>query len=357
MFPVGWKSQSLGKCFILERGRVISKEYIRNNSGIYPVYSSQTTNDGELGRINTFDFEGEYLTWTTDGAHAGQVFLRTGRFSCTNVCGIAKAMNPKEISVNFIVYFLQGKTKKYVSYVGNPKLMNKIFATIPIAYPPLPEQKAIADILQTWDTGIEKTEALIAAKERQFGWLAWRLINKTAIHSEWPVVRLREAIKIITPPKKIQKTDYMDSGQFPIIDQSQNKIVGWTNDKEALVDVIKPLVVFGDHTCIVKILDKAFAQGADGIKIIDTNDDLLPAFLYFALKNKPIEPEGYKRHFAKLKQYKIPIPPLSKQKHIVRILNTAQSELALLKRLVETYRIQKRGLMQKLLIGKLRVKI
>ncbi|EPJ19111.1 type I restriction modification DNA specificity domain protein, partial [Chlamydia psittaci 02DC21] len=57
----------VGELCDITRGKVYSKDYIKNNIGIYPVYSSQTENNGELGKINTYDFDGEYVTWTTDG--------------------------------------------------------------------------------------------------------------------------------------------------------------------------------------------------------------------------------------------------------------------------------------------------
>ena len=84
--PKGWNISKVGRHFYLERGRVISKEEIANEKGQYPVYSSQTSNHGKLGSINTFDFEGQYLSWTTDGANAGTCFYRNGQFNVTNVC-------------------------------------------------------------------------------------------------------------------------------------------------------------------------------------------------------------------------------------------------------------------------------
>ena len=80
---VEWKS--LGEVAKLNRGRVMSKVYLSENFGEYPVYSSQTANNGEIGKINTYDFSGEYVSWTTDGANAGTVFYRNGKFSLTNV--------------------------------------------------------------------------------------------------------------------------------------------------------------------------------------------------------------------------------------------------------------------------------
>ncbi|ENA25807.1 type I restriction modification DNA specificity domain protein [Escherichia coli P0299438.10] len=83
----------LGEVSALRRGRVMSKGYLTENFGPYPVYSSQTANNGKIGSINTFDFDGEYISWTTDGANAGTVFYRTGKFSITNVCGLGDAAN------------------------------------------------------------------------------------------------------------------------------------------------------------------------------------------------------------------------------------------------------------------------
>ena len=126
------KSYKVKDLFELGRGRVISKNEIEKNKGIYPVYSSQTLDDGILGYINTYDFECKCITWTTDGANAGDVFYRNGRFNCTNVCGIAKAKDESMINLYYATCFLNHVTKKYVSYVGNPKLMNGVFAVIPL---------------------------------------------------------------------------------------------------------------------------------------------------------------------------------------------------------------------------------
>ena len=92
---VEWKPLAGGEDRLteLKRGRVMSKGYLVENAGDYPVYSSQTANNGQIGKIKTFDFDGEYLTWTTDGANAGTVFYRRGKFSITNVCGIIRAVS------------------------------------------------------------------------------------------------------------------------------------------------------------------------------------------------------------------------------------------------------------------------
>ncbi|EGW49471.1 hypothetical protein HMPREF0666_02718, partial [Prevotella sp. C561] len=83
-----YKIQDIAK---IGRGRVISSvEIERQKHPLYPVYSSQTSNDGIMGYLDDYMFDGEYITWTTDGANAGTVFYRKGKFNCTNVCGHIK---------------------------------------------------------------------------------------------------------------------------------------------------------------------------------------------------------------------------------------------------------------------------
>lgn len=135
----------------ISRGRVISKDYIRENVGDYPVYSSQTENDGEFGKISTFDFEGEYLTWTTDGANAGTVFYRNGKFSITNVCGLLRVIN-ETILTKYLYYALKIEAPKHVNNgMGNPKLMSNVMSRVTVCVPNLEEQTRIVTILDRFD--------------------------------------------------------------------------------------------------------------------------------------------------------------------------------------------------------------
>jgi type I restriction-modification system DNA methylase subunit len=82
------KDVLINDIFNFTRGRVISKKDLIDNAGEYPVYSSNTKGNGLLGCINSFDFDCEGITWTTDGIYAGTTFYRNGKFSITNVCGL-----------------------------------------------------------------------------------------------------------------------------------------------------------------------------------------------------------------------------------------------------------------------------
>ena len=154
------------------RGKVISKDYLKDHAGDYPVYSSQTLNNGEFGRIDTYDFEGEYLTWTTDGANAGSVFYRNGKFSITNVCGLIRVTD-KSVDTRYLHYALKEEAIKYVSPgMGNAKLMSNVMLGISLSLPPLSEQRRIVKILDSFDTLCNSmTEGLpgeIALRKQQY---------------------------------------------------------------------------------------------------------------------------------------------------------------------------------------------
>ena len=157
-----WPIVKLGEVCKTGRGRVISKKEIEANHGTYPVYSSQTKNNGILGRINSYDFEGELVTWTTDGANAGTVFYRDGKFNCTNVCGTIKPRPDwrLKIDLRFIALALGRVAKKYViTASGNPKIMNNVVERIPIPLPPLKIQKQIVAKVEACFKAIDKVEA------------------------------------------------------------------------------------------------------------------------------------------------------------------------------------------------------
>lgn len=167
--------------FELGRGRVISKNEIDTHQGVFPVYSSQTSDNGILGYINTYDFQGEYITWTTDGANAGEVFYRNGKFNCTNVCGTAKAKE-KNVNLYYAMSFLNHVSKKYVSYVGNPKLMNGVFAIIPLILPNIEIQNKVADILSTADDEFNLlNQKLEALKEQKNGLMQQLLTGQVRV--------------------------------------------------------------------------------------------------------------------------------------------------------------------------------
>lgn len=160
---------------------------------------------------------------------------------------------------------------------------------------------------------------------------------RTEIKTQYKLHPISEIVRTITPPAKLQKTQFGAQGRYPIIDQSQQEIAGWTDDETSLVRSFKPLVIFGDHTCAVKLINGPFVQGADGIKILETVDSVLPSYLYHFLRTHPLESDGYKRHFTELKLKTIPLPPLEVQKEIVAEIEGYQKVIDGAHQVVENY--------------------
>ena len=162
-----YKIQDIAK---IGRGRVISSvEIERQKHPLYPVYSSQTSNDGIMGYLDDYMFDGEYITWTTDGANAGTVFYRKGKFNCTNVCGTLKIQT--KYDCYFVSLVLQQATQKYVSFnLANLKLMNNIMASIKIKMPDIEMQKQLSKIFQTLDSFllVHQRTCDVYSREKQY---------------------------------------------------------------------------------------------------------------------------------------------------------------------------------------------
>ncbi len=134
-FTDDWEERKVSELFKVTRGYVLATALTETNKTDekpYPVYSSQTKDNGLMGYYKDYLYE-DAITWTTDGANAGTVNYRAGKFYCTNVCGVLLS---NEVKANqMIAEALNNVAKGYVSYVGNPKLMNNVMADIEIQIP------------------------------------------------------------------------------------------------------------------------------------------------------------------------------------------------------------------------------
>ena len=154
---------------------------------------------------------------------------------------------------------------------------------------------------------------------------------------EWK--KLGDSCKMVTPPKKLGKELYGVNGDFPIIDQGQKDIIGYTDDESSLVPNDE-YVLFGDHTRYVKFFKGRFAQGADGLKILKADADVLPRYFFYAFSNTEVPSRGYSRHWSIAKELLIPIPSLDEQNRIVDILDTFTASIDNLKEQIAQRRKQ-----------------
>ena len=120
---------------------------------------------------------------------------------------------------------------------------------------------------------------------------------------------------------KIKTDQYLSEGKYPIVDQGQKKISGYTDIEDGIFKEV-PAIIFGDHTRLIKYIDIPFFIGADGVKIIRSRlKEINYKYLYYALLNVSIPNTGYNRHFKWLKETKIYYPDSEKQKYIVEVLD------------------------------------
>lgn len=172
----------------------------------------------------------------------------------------------------------------------------------------------------------------------------------------WIKAELGDLLKTISPPIKLNTSEYLVNGKYPIIDQGKSEIVGYTNNDAALLCNL-PVVIFGDHTKEVKFINFPFAVGADGVKILDSNE-LEKTYLKFVIENavKYLPDLGYSRYFSELKNIVITFPSKTEQKAIAKVLSMADTVIHTTDKLIAQKEQRKKWLMQNLLSGKIRLK-
>lgn len=149
----------------------------------------------------------------------------------------------------------------------------------------------------------------------------------------WEYLKFEDALQTVKYTKKVQSSDYLQEGLIPIISQEEDLISGYWNNADDSFKVDAPVVIFGDHSRVVKYVDCDFVLGADGVKILKPKKNLNARYLYHYLKWYKVPSLGYSRHYKLLKEIILPIPPLSEQKHIFE-------ELDLLSNIIDKKKVQ-----------------
>ena len=199
-------------------------------------------------------------------------------------------------------------------------------AKLEIPLPPVEFQQELAAELDGYQRVIDGARQVVES---------WR--PQISANLDWRQVKIGDMVSVKSPPRKIPKSQFGGSGRYPIIDQSQNEIAGWSDDEGAVLRPESPVVIFGDHTCAVKLAREPFIQGADGIKILEAKTGMLPEFLYYFLLAHPLETDGYRRHFSLLKRKAIPIPSLKVQREIVSLSESERKQVESCRELIESH--------------------
>ncbi|MCU4706568.1 restriction endonuclease subunit S [Mycoplasma sp. CSL7503-lung] len=345
--------------FKITRGEVLSTNKISSNLTYinkYPVYSSKTLNNGLLGYYSNYLFENS-LTWTTDGAGAGKVRFRSGKFYPTNVCGVLLS---DKYSDHSIAHILNSETFKYVSAAAIPKLMNNVMSSIKISYSPnKSERESISKLINNLDSSI----ALLQRKLEKMKNIKEFLLNKMFVsgQAEFPEIRFKGFTNswvqspIETFVSKILKSnifinDFKKTGNYPVY--SATDIFGFINDNHLKEDAI--LISVDGSIGNLRIVNK-------NSWFISTNQAIIPnkniniIFLFNILKrinfNKITIGTTIKHlYYSEYKNILIWSPKMNEQTKISKIFTNLDSSIALFQRKLEKLENIKKTLLNKMFI-------
>ncbi len=340
--PDGVEYSRVGEVCNISRGVVISKDFIRDNQGDYPVYSSQTENDGCLGCISSYAYDGEYLTWTTDGANAGTMFYRTGKFNITNVCGLL-SVNTDKMLIKFLYYVLCIEAPKYVQKgMGNAKLMSNVMAGIKIPVPPIEVQGEIVRILDNFTELTAELTAELTVRKTQYEYYRDNLLSFDA---SIPKVQLKDIATDIFRGSGITRDQVTEDG-VPCVRYGEiytqynvwfDKCKSHTKAEyvkspkyfeygdilfaitgESVEDIAKSVAYVGNEKCLA---------GGD-IVVLKHNQN--PKYLGYVLSTYDAQQQKSKgkikskvvhSNVPSIESIEIPLPPLDVQERLVRVLD------------------------------------
>lgn len=254
--------------------------------------------------------------------------------------------------------------KKYGDLANGSRKAKRInqntFLSMPLYAPTINEQKKIGDFFSKLDRQIELEEKKLELLEQQKRGYMQKIFSqqlrfkdeKGNDYPKWIFKKFEEIFKVI-PSKKyqIKSSEIEDNASIPVIDQGQNLILGFSNNKEKVFNDFKNVIIYGDHTTVIKRSDKPFIIGGDGVKLLTSKVDSDISYLYNALQYFNVKSEGYKRHFSILKNKDFYISTsIEEQKRIANIFNKLDKYIEKQFAKVELLKQRKQGLLQKMFV-------
>lgn len=316
----------------------------------YPLYANALENEGLLGYYKEYKYNPNSITVTARG-NIGHATARKNKF---NAVGRLIILTPKEdLNIEFFTEYINNNVKIYIESTGVPQLTAPSLKINKLHYPTLNEQNKISNLLIMLNNKIE----LLGQKHQLYQYFKKYLMQQIFTQKlrfnftdDWNYMNFSEIFKSVSTKKyQIKSADILDKGDFEVIDQGQDEIAGYFNDKTKLCQEL-PIIIYGDHTTFVKFRDKPFIVGADGVKLLIPKFNANPKYLFYALEHFNIKPEGYKRHFSIIKKIKLPIPTLEEQNEISEIFTYIDIKLKYTKIQLQETEEFKKGLLQQMFI-------
>lgn len=290
--------------------------------------------------------------------------------------GFTKRMRPiatDRVLPEYIGYYMRmpsfrSEFQAFSTMTTRASLKNEDLLSLIVVLPPMEHQIRIAEILQLYDKLIENNQKQIKLLEEA----AQRLYKEwfvdlrfpgyedvkiaDGVPEGWSKEPVGNIIGKVSRTKQIKTADYLLEGAIPIIDQSRNFIAGYTNDSEALVNTGTPVIVFGDHTRILKYIQFPFAKGADGTQLIISNRTNMPqSLLYSSLIAVDLSNYHYARHFKYLKAESILIPSQDVADEFDRLISPIFSQIQKLREKCNKLSQARDRLLPKLMSGEIEV--
>ena len=265
------------------------------------------------------------------------IYTRTGQVGLVftdqygvihNNCFTVTPNDAKTLNRYYLYYVLQSEdfysaANNLASGAAQSDLPHGAFRSIEIPVPPLASQMRIAEILKGYDDLIENNQKQIKLLEEaaQRLYKEWFIDLRFPGHETTPIVdgapegwkkvEVGTCIAKVARTKQVMTAELLEVGKIPVVDQSRNFIAGYINDEDTVVDLGIPIIVFGDHTRVLKYIQFPFAKGADGTQLIVTTNEKMPqSLLYCSLVNVDLSNYHYARHFKYLKAEEILLPSL-----------------------------------------------
>lgn len=146
--------------------------------------------------------------------------------------------------------------------------------------------------------------------------------------ADWRTQPFEECIEPVVYTTKVQRKDFLTDGEYPVVSQEEAFVNGYWDQEADLFRVERPVVVFGDHTRVLKYIDFDFVLGADGVKVLKPKPFLHPRYFYYQLHTAKLDSLGYARHYRLLKEHHVAYPAYAEQQRIVAILDEAFEGIA-----------------------------
>jgi|APSaa5957512535_1039671.scaffolds.fasta_scaffold33104_2 type I restriction enzyme, S subunit len=267
---------------------------------------------------------------------------------------------------NFLKHMFQsGILKKQINeHLGATinQITNSSLNSFKVPFPQSSEERSeIANTLNDFDKLLSVLDQVIAKKRNLKQATMQQLLNgRTRLPGfigKWETKAFKHLlVRLHIKSHQIYTSNYQVSGKFPIVDQGKKLIVGFSDQEDKHFQPPEGgVIVFGDHTCIVKFIDFDFLMGADGIQVLHGKTGQNTRFYAFLLQYQGVKPTGYNRHFKFLKEREFVSPPLAEQIAIAKVLSDMDTELAILEARRDKTRNLKNAMMQELLTGKTRL--